>query len=201
MSRRRPPHVLLTVVCVVSASLLLAACGGSSNPSIAHITSGRGASSASPKGGGSSPESTANPEQAMIAFAQCMHSNGVPNLPDSGLIPRGAGIDPSSPLFKTAQAKCQKLIPGGGPPGPGLTTHPSAQTLARFLKISQCMRRHGISQFPDPTTSVPPNPFGSGIREISNIEEVILLFPATIDQQAPAFTQAAAACGFPLHNH
>ena len=63
------------------------------------------------------------------------------------------------------------------------------------------MRQHGVSDFPDPRTSVPPNPFGSGIGEISDIEGVILLFPSTINQQSPVFTRAAAVCAFPLHNH
>ena len=62
---------------------------------------------------------------------------------------------------------------------------------------------HGIPQFPDPRTSVPSNPFGSGsgYGVISDIEGVILVFPSTIDEQSPAFTHAAAACAFPLHNH
>lgn len=107
-----------------------------------------------------------------------------------------------SPSFKAAQAKCQKLLPGGGPLGPGTSTNPSPETLAHYLKVAQCMREHGISGFPDPRTSVPSNPFGStGYGVISDIEGVILVFPHTIDQQSPAFTQAATACAFPLHNH
>ena len=88
----------------------------------------------------------------------------------------------SSPAFKAAQAKCHKLLPGG----PGSGPPPSAQKLAQFLKVSQCMRQNGISDFPDPRTSVPPNPFGSGAGVISDIEGVILVFPSTIDQQSPA---------------
>jgi len=155
---------------------------------------------------GSSSEGAANPQQALIAFAKCMRSNGLPNFPD----PNGSGgfafhasaeMNPSSPAFKAAQAKCRKLMPGGGPPGPGSTTNPSPQTLARFLSIARCMRGHGIYDFPDPRTSVPSNPFGSGAGVISNIEGVILIFPSTIDQQSPTFTRAAGACAFPLHNH
>ena len=64
------------------------------------------------------------------------------------------------------------------------------------------MRQRGVYDFPDPRTSVPSNPFGSGSAGvISDIEGVILIFPSTIDQQSPAFTRAAAACAFPLHNH
>jgi len=73
--------------------------------------------------------------------------------------------------------------------------------LAKFLNIARCMRAHSISDFPDPRTSAPPNPFASGIRELSDIEGVILLFPSSINKQSPVFTRAAAACGFPLHNH
>jgi hypothetical protein len=134
-----------------------------------------------------------------------MRSHGASNFPDPS--PGGdflfstAGINPTAPAFRAAQAKCHKLMPGGGPPGPGTQTHPSAQALAQMDKIAQCMRQHAISEFPDPRTSVPPNPFGSGYGVITDIDGVILLFPATINQEAPAFTHAAAACGFPLHNH
>jgi hypothetical protein len=106
-------------------------------------------------------------------------------------------MNPSSPVFKAAQAKCRHFMP----PGPGSGPPPSPQTLAYFLKVAQCMRKHGVYDFPDPRTSVPSNPFGSGTGVISDIEEVILIFPSTIDQQSPMFTQAAAACAFPLHNH
>jgi hypothetical protein len=129
-----------------------------------------------------------------------MRSNSVPSFPDpsGGGFQLGPGIDRSSPAFKAAQAKCLKLLPGGGP---GSGPPPSAQALASMLTVAQCMRRHGVSNFPDPRTSVPPDPFGGGTGVISDINGVILVFPGTIDEQSQAFTQAAAACGFPLHNH
>jgi hypothetical protein len=202
-----PPRVrLLIAASLLSVAPAVAGCGGSSSPSVAHLSSGKTSSAPSPAGSGSAPESTANPQQALIAFAKCMRSNGLPNFPD----PNGSGgfafhasaeMNPSSPAFKAAQAKCRKLMPGGGPPGPGSTTNPSPQTLAKMLNIARCMRQHGIYDFPDPRTSVPSNPFPSGTGVISDIEGVILVFPSTIDQQSPAFTGAAAACAFPLHNH
>ncbi len=96
---------------------------------------------------------------------------------------------------KGAQAKCRKLLPGGGPPALGSKTHPSAQTLGKLLKIAECMRTHGVPQFPDPRTSVPSNPVG--IREITDFDDAILLFPSTINMQAPAYRQALTACGAP----
>jgi hypothetical protein len=197
---------LLTTAALLSVALAIADCGSSSNPSVAHLSPGKGASSAGPESGGSSPESPASLQQAAIAYAKCMRSNGVPNFP--GPKPEGgflfnatARIDPSSPTFKAAQAKCHKLLPDGGPPGPGASTHPSPETLARMLNIARCMRRHGVYDFPDPRTSVPSNPFGSGGNGvISDIEGVILIFPTTIDEQSPTFTHAASTCTFPLHN-
>jgi hypothetical protein len=212
-------RVNLSVAVIASAALLLAGCGGGpSSPGVAHLSNTSGGSAADSGGAATTGSSAATGdgaaspgpsslEAAALAFAGCMRSNGVPNFPDpSGgggfLFHRGAGIDPSSPAFKAAQAKCRKFMPGGGPPGPGSTTHPSAQALAKMLTVSQCMRRHGIPDFPDPKTSVPSNPFGSGgPGVISDIEGVILVFPGTIDTQSQAFTRAAAACEFPLHNH
>ncbi len=59
------------------------------------------------------------------------------------------------------------------------------------------MRQHGVPQFPDPLTSV-PNGFKPNLgeyREITNYEGAIVLYPATIDPQSPAYEQAIAACG------
>ena len=136
---------------------------------------------------------------AALAFSECMRSNGVPNFPDpkpgGGFeFPAGGGKS-GSPAFRSAQAKCQKLLPGGGPPVPGTTTHPSAQTLAKLVRIAACMRAHGISQFPDPRTSVPSDP--AGYQEITDFDGAILLFPSTINLQSPAYRQDLAACGAP----
>jgi hypothetical protein len=59
------------------------------------------------------------------------------------------------------------------------------------------MRRHGISQFPDPRTSVPSDPLSLGIAEISDFDGAILLFPQSLNMQAPAYRQALTACGAP----
>jgi hypothetical protein len=201
-NRLTPPRTRLLVAALLSGVLALAGCGGSSSPTIAHLSSGKGAPAANSGGGGSSPKSGASLEQAMLAYAKCMRSNGVPNFPDptaGGSFLVGAEMDRSSPAFKAAQAKCHKLMPGGGI---GSGPSPSAQTLMHYLKVARCMRQHGVYDFPDPRTSVPSNPFGSGGGGvISDIEGVILVFPSTIDQQSPVFMRASAACAFPLHNH
>ena len=178
-------------------ALLAAGCGGSKAPSVASV--GTTTSSAS----GQAPL-----QQDALKYAECMRSNGEPGFqdpqPGGGFVfHAGAGVDPSSPAFEAAQARCHKLMPVPAGLAPGSTSHPSAQWLAQMEKAAQCMRRHGVPGFPDPRTSVPSNPFppGSSGGVISNIQGVIFVFPDTLDMQSPAFVHAAAVCKFPLHNH
>lgn len=145
--------------------------------------------------------SAASPQEEALEFAECMRSHGIADFPDpsSGggfIFNASAGII-QGPHYQAAQKACQKYMP----PGPGSGPPPSAQAMAQMLKVSQCMRRHGISDFPDPRTSVPPDSLPPKGGVISDIDGVILVFPSTIDEQSPSFTAAAAACRFPLHNH
>jgi signal transduction histidine kinase len=81
-----------------------------------------------------------------------------------------------------------------GFPSLGSTTHASAQTMAHWRQVAECMRQHGVSGFPNPTTSVRPN--RSYVGELSDRDGAILAIPATINTQSPAFTAASRACGF-----
>jgi signal transduction histidine kinase len=85
------------------------------------------------------------------------------------------------------------VLPAGFP-RPGASTHASAQTMTYWRSVAQCMRHHGVSTFPDPTTSVPSS-FG-GVGEVSDREGAILVFPATLNTESPLFANAASACGF-----
>jgi hypothetical protein len=207
--RLTPPRARLLTAAALLSVVFVAGCGGSSpSTTVAQLNGASTSGSKGAAGGGAASSGSPSPSALgadALAFAKCMRSNGVPNFPDpkpgGGFLFHTSPGRSSSPAFRAAQAKCQKLLPGGGPPGPGSRTNASPQTLARFLKVARCMRQHGVYNFPDPRTSVPPNPLGSGNGVISDIEGVILIFPGTIDQQSPVFTRAAAACAFPLHNH
>jgi hypothetical protein len=125
-----------------------------------------------------------------------MRANGVPNFPDpqpgGGAIFSTAATNPSAPAFKAAQAKCQRLMPPGGA-GPAF----SERSLEELRKLAVCMRAHGISEFPDPKRApaggLPPVP--PGIAEVTDYDGALLEFPATLNVQSPAYTQAAEACG------
>ena len=124
-----------------------------------------------------------------------MRAHGVPNFPDpsggGGIhIQVGSGIDPQSPAFQAAQTACAKLLPGGGPG----SHHASERDKVAMLQISECMRRHGVSGFPDPILTPPASPAGYSLLE--NRDGVILAIPNTIDIGSPVSKQAAVTCGF-----
>jgi hypothetical protein len=143
--------------------------------------------------GSSSTNSQSAHQDEFLAFSECMRSHGVPNFPDpspGGGIHLSSGMNPFSPAFKAAQTSCHKLLPGGGPGA----AHPTAQAEAQTLEISQCMRQHGVSGFPDPTLTPPSNPAGYSILEDRG--GVVLAVPSTINPGSRVFQQAAATCGF-----
>ncbi len=97
-----------------------------------------------------------------------------------------------APAYKAAAKACVKLQPF---PNPG-SAHPSAQQIEVMTRIAVCMRAHGVSGFPDPTTSMPshPNPAGYSILEFRG--GVGWAVPSTINVSSPAFQAAAKTCGF-----
>lgn len=169
---------LALTLAAVGSAVVLAACGGSSGKS-----TGSGSSFASG-----------------LKFSDCMRSHGVPNFPDpsgggGGIqISAGSGVNPQSPAFQSAQNDCQKLMPGGGPLHGPVS---EARKLA-MLHLSQCMRRHGFTTFPDPTSN-PPSP-GNGLGIAFGGQGSFIAVPQSM-LQAPGFQQAAAVCGFPGGGH
>jgi hypothetical protein len=170
----------------VAAILLLAACGGSSDPRVAQSGATAGAAGSGP----GSPDFTAR----LLKYAACMRQHGVSHFPDPSPDNGFAmPIDRSSPAWLAAQATCHKLLPGGGfHPSPGAATHPSAEALASMLSVSQCMRRHGIDDFPDPASHLPLHPPARGV--ITDMSGVILVFPSALAMRSPAFARAEGAC-------
>ena len=144
--------------------------------------------------GGSAAPSAGVPSYAQeIALVGCMRSHGVPNFPDpnaSGgysLTPNGSlvgangSVDINSSQAQTAYGDCRHLLPGG----PTISQleqdvqqeqQAQAQALPLELKYSQCMRSHGMPNFPSPgqATTSPGSP--------------------AINVNSPAFVAATNAC-------
>jgi hypothetical protein len=144
-------------------------------------------------GSSGTPGAAATKRSDMLAFARCMRTHGVQNFPDPGSNGSGGlqiqdrvgsggslkvnGTSVSSPAFQGAMQACHSKLPNGGQP-PAL----SAAQRAAMLKFSQCMRTHGLTNFPDPS-------FGPGgaVR--------LRVGPAGgLDPNSPAFQSAQKAC-------
>jgi hypothetical protein len=136
-------------------TVLAAACSGSPPPA---------GSGASPHAGGSASS------RSDVAFSACMRSGGVPSYPDP-IVVRGVPTLPkggaqrfgvSSSVFAAAQRSCQHLLPatGGALTASSLQQCYLAQVCPQDLvqhamtagqAFAQCMRSHGVSNWPDPS--------------------------------------------------
>jgi hypothetical protein len=132
-------------------------------------------SSASAGGGSSSSSGTAVSRQ-QLNYAQCMRSHGVANFPDPD--PDGGFSNTSqlqsNPNYASADSACKSLLPNGGS-GKG------TQDESQLLQLSQCMRSHGVPNYPDPNQNPTVNPR-------------IALAQAGIDVNSPQFQSASQTC-------
>ena len=135
-------------IALVAIAALAACTGGTANPSgVASLGSQSPAPSSSAE-----PEASLDPEDAALAFAQCMREHGVdmpdPQVGSNGEMSFSIGAGPGKldrSKLQEAQEACQDLMPTGlGKPG----DIPQEQRDA-MLAFAQCMREHGIDM-PDP---------------------------------------------------
>ena len=108
-----------SVVATIASGLLVAGCGGSAGDKASAGTSAptRTSTSVSSSGTGSRSAVHAGSVPAPLRFSECMRANGVSNFPDptpGGEFSVPSGDDPQSPVFRTAQAKCQPILHAGG---------------------------------------------------------------------------------------
>jgi hypothetical protein len=108
-------------------------------------------------GSGRGPTTDSVHEQA-VKFAECMRSNGVTGFPDptgSGALTidgvvNGSSLDPDGAAWKSAIRVCRHLEPAGFT---GAKVTPEQRTVR--LRFAQCIREHGVPDFPDPTPNGP----------------------------------------------
>jgi hypothetical protein len=155
-----PPSPRVLVVLLVSVAVLAAACGGGRSPGGPGVAS-LGSSAA----GSSSPSGSA--AASGLGFSQCMRSHGVPNFPDPNANAKPLEVDAQrlgvgDSLYLAAESACQHLLPTTGSLSQ-LTHHcllfgDCPQALVRQLltverTYAQCLRSHGLPDWPDPTIS------------------------------------------------
>ncbi|MFI7542872.1 hypothetical protein [Actinoplanes sp. NPDC049599] len=124
--------------------LLLAAAGCGKAPAGDQVASAGGTPAAS---AGASAAADRD-EDAPLKFSQCMREQGLTWFPDpkpdGGLqikVPKGT----DKAKVDAAMAACKQWAPGGGDHGPA-----DPELLEQARRMAQCMREHGVPDFPDP---------------------------------------------------
>ena len=155
---------------VIVAALTLAACGSSAKHDVNQTPYG--------------------PKSSPYAMSKCFRENGVSGFPDPSAGPGGSvgfdgvmfssdgsmvvdGTKFAGPVLRAAEKACREFLPSGPPP------KLSASQERQAVAMAECMRTHGVPNFPDPTFAN-GEPTGSGPQ---------------IDPNSPAFAQAAKHCG------
>jgi hypothetical protein len=143
-------------------------------------------------GGGASTSSTpglmslSSLTNQALAYAKCMRAHGIPNFPDPTVedsarskgvgfnVP--SGVDQHSTQYVSASKLCQKQTGFGH-----ISAAQMQAGMAALLKYSECMRSHGITNFPDPQENSQNIGFSGTAM-------------AGIDQNAPRFKDADKTC-------
>jgi hypothetical protein len=137
-----------------------------------------------------SAQTGSGPGPGTVTFAECMRAHGVPQFPDPGgpapagssISLLGAKLPPTmnihAPAFQSALQTCMKQFLAGHPRPPV-----SAAQKAAAVKYSECMRAHGVPNFPDPKF-----PSGGGIGFAT---------PVNVNLNSPAAQHAQQVCQQP----
>jgi hypothetical protein len=90
-------------------------------------------------------------QEKAVKFAECMRANGVPHFPDPDS--KGAqnfGVDVTRDVWLKAVDACKALKPPGA-----LSSKRTPKEQAASLRFAQCVRDHGVKDFPDPVNGEP----------------------------------------------
>jgi len=168
----RPKRKTMAATLLAVAALAVAGCGGGGS---------KGSS-------GSTSQGTTNADSAQqsgIAYAQCMRAHGVSNYPDNAVTNTGNGTKvnlpqgiTNNPDYGSASQACQSKLPGGGSGGGS-----SGNTQAE-LKLANCMRSHGVTNFPEPDSQ----------------GHIVMGGSSGIDTNSPTYQSAWQACRSQLPN-
>jgi hypothetical protein len=170
------------MIAAAGLAMLAAACGGSNKVASVGSSSVGESSNAS-----SSGSATSSDEFTALRYSQCMRSHGIPDFPDptaSGdFTIHGAGpnsdLNRNNPAFQSAEQACQRYRPQHD-----VTPAHQAQLESEYLSFAQCMRSHGVSDFPDPVTGRGGHP-GFRLQGSPNTD---------LNSNNPAFQRGVEAC-------
>ena len=183
--RQRRRYLLPVAAALLGLAVAAAACSsGPSTPGVAGSGTGATTTTAASAANQGMPTLTPAQRAAQLAYAECMRAHGVSDFPDPDSQGRirihggqGSDLNPDNPTFKNAQKACQSKQPKPTPAQ-------QAQAQAYALRVAQCMRAHGIKDYPDPSTGS-----GGGISIHLNNSP-----GSDLNPNNPLFQRAQAKC-------
>jgi hypothetical protein len=141
MTRKLRPLVALALAGLIG--LISAGCGS-------NATSETGTASRTGDTSSGADKKLTKQEKA-VKFAECMRANGVPHFPDPD--PNGDfnfGVDVTREVWLKAVDACKALKPPGA-----LSSRRTPKEQSAGLRFAQCVRDHGVKDFPDPVNGEP----------------------------------------------
>ena len=164
------PRLAVALLAIVSA-LALAACGSSSRSSSTTVSG-----------------TTSGSYSLAVKFSDCMRSHGVTTFPDPNpggfSFPTIPGIT-QSPGFRSAQQACERFVPPPATSPGGFSPAQVARMQAQALALANCLRAHGVPDFPDPRFTSEPG--GNFLPAFSSST-------CKFNLSSPAFVAAVKVC-------
>jgi hypothetical protein len=137
--------------------LISAGCGSNASSETGSASSTGTTSSTSSTGTSSTGDTSSGADKKLtkqekaVKFAECMRANGVPHFPDPDT--KGAvnfGVDVTREVWLKAIDACKALKPPGA-----LSSKRTPKEQSATLRFAQCVRDHGVKDFPDPVNGEP----------------------------------------------
>jgi hypothetical protein len=152
LTRTLWPPVAVGIAVIVA--VVAAGCGGTPSSSGTSTAAARTGSNTTTTAHTSTANhtSTLTAREKAVKFSECLRANGVSDFPDpnaSGEFP-SYGISVSKTAWTKAVAACKALQPPGS-----LNAHLTPTQFSAALKFAQCIREHGVPDFPDPVNGQP----------------------------------------------
>ena len=134
MRRRLRPLAALAMVALIGAG-----CGSAENGGTATGTASSGA------------DKKLTARDKAVKFAECIRAHGVSDFPDPNAkndFEYGVSVTPA--VWKRATTACKDLQPPGT-----LSAKRTPKQQSASLRFAQCIRDHGVKDFPDPVNGEP----------------------------------------------
>ncbi len=117
---------------------------------VALIAAGCGSNDTAHTSATASPKNASARDKA-VKFSECIRAHGVADFPDpdaKGDYQYGVSVSPA--VWQRATTACKDLQPPGT-----LSSKRTPKQQSTALEFAQCMRDHGVKDFPDPANGEP----------------------------------------------